>query len=268
MKSIVAEAAAEPHAAELALSDRWLVVRFAERHVALSWAVVGGGRQTVDAVAWHQVFNRELCPATDPRELLRERMRDAGIADAVGLLTSASLASYTDVAHAAEGVSARCIATVGLGNALRAGDPPGAGSTLGTINLLVHLSVPLTEEARLEALALAAEARSLAMREAEVASLRSGLPATGTGTDCIVVAAPERGSALAYAGKHTAAGYVVGRAVEEAVRLGIGRWRSEQARAWEAAAIPGPTRCALREVPATSPSVSPSPNARSSPAAS
>lgn len=214
--------------------DRFLVARLPGIHDVLSWAVVGGGRRRADTVAWHQVFNRELGPDTDPRALLRERLRDAGIPDAVGLLTSASLAAYTDVERACDGVSARCVATVGLGNALRAGDPPGIGSTIaaaarvGTINLLVRVAAPLAEEALAEALALAAEARTLAVLEAGVRSLRSGLPATGTGTDCVVVAAPRAApgaASLAYAGKHTAVGHLVGAVVEEAVRTGIEAWR-------------------------------------------
>jgi adenosylcobinamide amidohydrolase len=99
---------------------------------------------------------------------------------------------------------------------------------VGTINLLVRVSAPLTEEALAETLALAAEARTLAVLEAGVRSLRSGLPATGTGTDCVVVAAPPAepgGEPLAYAGKHTAVGHLVGAVVEEAVRTGIEAWR-------------------------------------------
>jgi adenosylcobinamide amidohydrolase len=214
--------------------DRFLVARLPGAHDVLSWAVVGGGRRQAETVAWHQVFNRELSRDTNPRALLRERLRGAGIPDAVGLLTSASLEAYTDVARARDGVSARCVATVGLGNALRAGDPPGVGSTIaaaakvGTINLLVRVSAPLAEEALAETLALAAEARTLAVLEAGVRSLRSGLPATGTGTDCVVVAAPlaePGGEPLAYAGKHTAVGHLVGAVVEEAVRTGIEAWR-------------------------------------------
>jgi adenosylcobinamide amidohydrolase len=221
----------------LSLLDRFLVARFPSPHDVLSWAVVGGGRRRAEVVAWHQVVNRELGPDTDPPALLRGRLADAGIPDAVGLLTSASLAGYTDVERECDGVAARCVATVGLGNALRAGDPTGMGSTLaaaagvGTINLLVRVSAPLAEEALAEALALAAEARALAVLEAGVRSLRSGLPATGTGTDCIVVAAPAAsgGERLAYAGKHTAVGHGVGAAVEEAVRTGIEAWRRSSA---------------------------------------
>jgi adenosylcobinamide amidohydrolase len=210
------------------LADPWLVVRFGVPHAVASWAVVGGGCRSASAVAWLRIRNADLSPEVDARELLAERMQGAGLGGAVGLMTSASLDGYPDVAREAEGVSARCIATVGMGNALRAGDPPGVGSAIarvGTINLLVRVSAPLTPQAMLETLALAAEARALAVREAELPSLRTGRPATGTGTDCIVVAAPPGVPAECYAGKHTALGHVVGGAVVDAITAGVVRWR-------------------------------------------
>jgi adenosylcobinamide amidohydrolase len=161
---------------------------------------------------------------------------------AVGLMTTRDLASHVDAIARRGELSARCIATVGLGNALRAGDPPGR-SVPGTINLLCRVSVALSPEAQLEALALAAEARTLAVREAGVASTRSGAPASGTGTDCIVIAAPRAdgvpgraGSAghAGYAGKHTAIGHVIGAAVLDATRRGIARDQRDRASARDA----------------------------------
>ncbi|MEO1272728.1 MAG: adenosylcobinamide amidohydrolase, partial [Myxococcota bacterium] len=48
---------------------------------------------------------------------------------------------------------------------------------------------------------------------------------TGTGTDCIVLAAPP-GHAV-YAGLHTAVGEAVGRAVYDAVAAGVRGWMAE-----------------------------------------
>src|SRR5262249_21792256 len=96
------------------------------------------------------------------------------------------------------------------------------------INLLCSVSAALSEEALVEALALAAEARTAAMLEALVPSCVSGLAATGTGTDCIVVSAAGKGPAERYAGKHTVVGHLVGAAVSEAIRHGIRRWKSER----------------------------------------
>ncbi|MBD0318984.1 MAG: adenosylcobinamide amidohydrolase [Gemmatimonadetes bacterium] len=204
-----------------------LAVRFSAPHRTAGWAIVGGGIGEAAAVGWVAVRNAELGEDVDPAALLRDRLAAHGLRGAVGLLTSANLAAYTDVAREADGVSARCIATVGLGNALRAGDPPGVLTRVGTINVLLRMSVPLTDAALLETLALAAEARTLAVLEGGVASAASGRPATGTGTDCIVVAAPIGGAAIEYAGKHTLPGHLAGAAVEAAVREGVRRWQAE-----------------------------------------
>jgi adenosylcobinamide amidohydrolase len=206
----------------------WLVVRFREEHTVMSWAIVGGGIRRAQCVAWHEVNDRELRPPVDAGDLLRSRLASARLRGSVGLLTSRRVDTYSDVDTTHGDVSARCIATVGLGNALRAGDLPGESGRIGTINLLCRVSRPLTSEAQLEVLSLAAEARTLAVLEAGVPSRRSGLRATGTGTDCIVIASPSKGSAAPYAGKHTEIGHVVGASVERAVRLGVTRWLDSQ----------------------------------------
>src|SRR5439155_15052111 len=126
-------------------------------------------------------------------------------------------------ARHSEGVGARAVATVGLGNALAAGDPPGP-MRAGTINVLLQLSHPLGEAGLAEAMALAVEARTAAVLEARVPSRRSSAWATGTGTDCVVVAAPDEGEPLPWVGKHTVAGALAGACVREAVTRGVRRW--------------------------------------------
>jgi len=214
-------------AAAPALDGRWLVVRFPVPHAVLSWAIVNGGRRTATAVAWHEVRDAELRPPVSPARLLRDRLAAAGLDGAVGLLTSRALSRHVVVERSAAGVGTRCVATVGLGNALRVGDPPGPTARIGTINVLCQLSVSLAEEALVEALSIAAEARTLAVLGSGVASRVTGEPATGTGTDCIVIAAPERQGGARYAGKHTAVGHVVGAAVHDAVARGAAEWIHE-----------------------------------------
>jgi adenosylcobinamide amidohydrolase len=213
---------------EVVRTPKWLVVRFAKDHTLASWAIVGGGLRRTLTVGWHQVSEDELRPPVDARELLGMRLRDAGMADAVGLLTSRNLESYVDVTRRYGDLEARCIATVGLGNALRAGDPPGPAGRIGTINMLCRLSVPLSTEALLDALALATEARTLAVREASIPSTVSGEPASGTGTDCMVIAAPEHGVPARYAGKHTELGHLIGAVVREATAQGVEDWKRER----------------------------------------
>ena len=217
----------------LADDGRLLVVRLGGPHRALSSAMTGGGFVHTEAVVWRYVHLGELGPEVDADRLLGDALAAAGLDGAVGMLTARQLASFDCVTESGDGESVRAVATVGLGNALAAGDAPGPLRP-GTINLLVQLSRPLADGALVEALALAAEARTAAVLEARVPSRRSARLATGTGTDCIVVAAPVAAAASPnagerWAGKHTRLGALIGAAVYEVVARGSERWIAEDA---------------------------------------
>ena len=235
-RTAIDRAAAPVSLFTVVLRERWLLASFGSKVRACSWAIVGGGLVDAQHVAWLEVRDTELRPPVDARRLLDERLRAERLSGAIGLLTSRSVATYADVSVDAHGVQARCLATVGLGNALRAGDPPGVAGRIGTINLLVHVDAALSDEALLEASAIATEAKCAVVLGAGVKSRRSGEPATGTGTDCTVVtglraARVARGAReQRYAGKHTAVGSVLGAAVEAAVGAGVRRWLGEFAR--------------------------------------
>lgn len=140
------------------------------------------------------------------------------------MLTGANLDRFTDIEKQEGNLAARCVATVGIGNSLRVEYPVRREKQVGTINLLCVLSTCLTKEAFLEALSIATEARTAAVMDSGIRSIETGLPATGTGTDCIVIAAPVgsiKNEPLEYVGKHTLLGSLIGQSVFEAVRLGI-----------------------------------------------
>jgi len=210
--------------------ERWLVSSFSSPIRACSWAIVHGGLVDAEHVAWLEVRDHELRPPVDAAVLLCERLREQGLDNAIGLLTSRRVSTYRDVTRESAGIRARCIATVGLGNALRAGDPPGVSGRIGTINLLLHVDAPLADVALLEASAIATEAKAAAVLEAGISSRRSNRPATGTGTDCTVVTCSRprwRGRAATYAGKHTLLGSLIGEATLQAVGEGIAAWLQE-----------------------------------------
>jgi adenosylcobinamide amidohydrolase len=204
--------------------DSWLLIDLVEEHDVVSWAIVGGGRRRTRTIAWLQVRAEDLSPDVDARDFLRQRLVQIERPTPVGLMTGCNLDTYVEKQTRFESTAVRCVVTVGLDNALRAGDPPGPFVPAGTINLLCQTSFPLTEEASFEALALAAEARAGALVGLDVRSRRTNLPATGTGTDCVVVAAPRGGVPVEYVGKHTAAGWLIGATVAEAVHEGVVRW--------------------------------------------
>jgi adenosylcobinamide amidohydrolase len=208
--------------------ERLLVVKFPTMHRTLSWAVCGGGLGLTRAVVWRYVTRGELSPEVVAATLLQASLEKHGLGRAVGMMTARALGTFDCVTKHEDGIAARAVATVGLGNALAVGDTPGPLREVGTINVLVQLSHALDEAGLAEALAVATEARTAAVLDGRVPSRRSNDLATGTGTDCIVVAAPEAGPSLRWVGKHTLAGALLGGAVREAVARGGRRWNAAE----------------------------------------
>ena len=213
----------------LSEDERFLEVDFGVPRRTLSWAIIGGGFGEHRRVVWHFVKRAELHEGVDAVALFEERLVAQGYDSAVGLLTARYLRPYAEARASHGDVQGHAVVTCGLGNALRAGDPAEHGVRVGTINVLCHLSVRLSDVALLEALALASEARTLALLELNHPSVMSGKPATGTGTDCIVIACAADGPVHAYAGKHTRVGAALGECVHAATRRATQVWLSEQA---------------------------------------
>lgn len=216
----------EHSAPKLSACRRWLEVDLRVPHSTLGWTLIGGGRRQAQCVFWHQVCDADLLPDVDAKRFFAERRKQwTGNAQGVGFLTGCSLAELVEKRWERGMLSARCIATVGLRNALRVGDLPHVATIFpGTINILLQVSCPLSECASLEALSIVAEARTAAVLDGQIPSSVGSTIATGTGTDCIVLASPlpaDHDSESVYVGKHTDLGHLIGSCVYDAVSNGI-----------------------------------------------
>jgi len=185
---------------QVTLAAPWLDCDLGAPHRVLSWAPHRPGYQIAQHIQWRQVRNADLPADLDVAAWLAREMAGR---DAVCLLTSRDIAHHHLARATVEDVTAETLATVGLSNAETVGarvDRAGRNwdkvlPSYGTINIAVKLHrVP------------------------------GGRTATGTGTDCIVVAAPP--GAQDYAGLHTAQGEALGRAVFDAVARGAAEWRA------------------------------------------
>ena len=118
-----------------------------------------------------------------------------------------------------------CFATVGCGNALCVGDPASItflkpAPALHTINMILTVQPGLSDEAMVEAIQIVTEGRVRALYEQGIKSCQSGLPATGTGTDCVaIVSLGDRFER--YCGKHTQFGELIGAAAYMSVAKGL-----------------------------------------------
>ncbi len=202
----------------------WLTAVLSAPCRVLSWAPHRPGYQDAGRVVWREVRDADLTPDFDALHWFAGEMAAFGAADSVGFLTSRDVARYDLVQATVDGITAHCVATVGLSNAERVGSRvQSAPAPIGTINLLVAVDQGLTDTGLLEMLSIATQARTVAVMEGGPI-LPQGR-ATGTGTDCIAVAAP-RGQTV-FAGLHTALGEAVGQAVHAAVGAGVARWMKE-----------------------------------------
>ena len=208
------------------LEPPFLLATFPVPHRVLSWSMLRPGFQTAHRVAWLEIHNRDLPPDVDADQVIRGRVGRAGLDDAVVFVTSRDIRRHHLERVAVEGERATCLTTVGLSNSERVGvrlhQPP---PLAGTINTLVQVSRPLSEAALIEALSIATEARTTAVLDS--GERRKGVAVTGTGTDCIAIAAPVGDDAAAFAGKHTAIGECIGAAAYKATADGIRVWQAD-----------------------------------------
>lgn len=135
----------------------------------------------------------------------------------VGLLTAVPLHRARSVFLEEQGLQVGVVATAGVGNATSAGVSLPFVATPGTINLILLLDARLSRAAMVNAIITATEAKSALLGEMDIRTAQGAL-ATGTSTDTVTVAITGRGPVQVYAGPATLAGYLLGRAVRQAVR--------------------------------------------------
>ncbi|HAM60030.1 MAG TPA: hypothetical protein DCQ64_33340 [Candidatus Rokubacteria bacterium] len=93
-----------------------------------------------------------------------------------------------------------------------------------TINTIVVVEADPEPAALVNAVITATEVKALALMEASIGDGDGG-PATGTSTDAVVIAATGRGPRARFGGPASGLGWVIGRAVREALANGIRGWK-------------------------------------------
>ena len=194
----------------------------------LSSAVVGGGIAKARALVNLHVPKNFPCEA--PETVLADFVRRRGVPQPfVGLLTAARTEAAEIACEEARSIRALVVVTVGLDNPVAAGlSPAPAALAPSTINTLVVVDADPSPAALVNAALTVTEVKTAALVAAGVVC-EGGLPATGTSTDAVAVAATGRGRACRYGGPASDLGWVVARAVRPALEAGIRRWLGEHA---------------------------------------
>lgn len=211
---------------KIILKERLLIIKLPKVSSVLSWAPFNGGITESNCI-----FNHE-CGDFEENSLNKifdniVKQNDLPF-NSVGLVTGAKVSRYEEVFLRNGALWVHAIGTVGLNNARTVGDSADvvlneAVNKPGTINLIISCNALPQVSGLVEATHIAAMAKTAAVMEAEVMSKKSNQIATGTGTDCIVMAGNGEIQEN-YCGMHTILGEMIGNAVKEIVIKGIQNW--------------------------------------------
>jgi len=211
------------------VSAEAVVVRSRAPLVVLSSAIAGGGLVTARSIVnlhvpknWQPVARGAVSgweAALD--DFVARRALPTPY---VGLCTSA----WTDHAEVASedegGLVAVVLVSVGLGNPIAAGISRRAvAAAPSTINTIVVLDAQASPAALVNLVITVTEVKTAVLRDAGVRCL-DGLPASGTSTDAVVVAATDRGPAVEFGGPISDFGAVTARAARRALEHGVEAW--------------------------------------------
>ncbi len=189
-------------------------------------------------IGWYKTFvNRMVNPQYEFAQveqeveqfLLAEQLEKT---ESVVMLTAIDPSNAIIKTYKQDELSILVVVTAGVGNAIDASkanlrnEKPYAG----TINTWVIINGKLTNEAFVQAMITATEAKSKALQEEQIFDTVSETIATGTGTDSLLIAATQTGQSYPYAGPLTALGQLIGYSVCEATRKAIQNYKQNNQR--------------------------------------
>lgn len=211
----------------LDISAEQIVLRSPIPLRTMSSGVVGSG------TGWHETFvNRHVdknYDCSDHRMEMVEYLKSYGFepAETVGMMTAVMLEDVSYKLYKEENLAVFIVVTAGVGNAVDA--TRSAEHVLqmspGTINTWIFVSGNMTEEAFIQSIMTATEAKARVLHELEVKDSVTGTIATGTSTDSILIASTQSGESLEYAGTITPLGKLIGKGVAECTKEAIQKSR-------------------------------------------
>lgn len=183
----------------------------------MSSGVVGSG------TGWHQTFINRCVghdyDCSDHRVEMKAYLKQHGYepGETVGMMTAVRLEDAVYKLFNGNGFSVFIVITAGAGNAVDASKREGYSALYqpGTINTWIFINGNLTEEAFIQSIMTATEAKVKALHDQEIRDSVTGTLATGTSTDSILIAASQSGRELEYSGTITPLGQLIGKGVYE-----------------------------------------------------
>lgn len=184
-------------------------------------------------LGWYANFiNRTVQPDYNIDEVKEEFLQyllDKGFSptNTVGMMTAVDTKKAVIKQYGAPFGDVFVIVTAGIGNAIDVSNSYKHEDLIhvGTINTWVMINGKLSDEAFVQAMMTATEAKTKALQHEKVIDFRANTIATSTPTDSLLVAATQQGALMQYGGPITDVGKVIGRGVFEATVEAIQNYR-------------------------------------------
>jgi iron complex transport system ATP-binding protein len=194
-------------------------VQSEEPLVTLSSAIIGGGFSRMRHILNAHVDKNFNSP--NPKNWLRSLAAAMDIHESfIGLMTAVKLSKARITFLESDGLSVGALVTAGVRNGSAAGITPPFFSNPGTINIILLLDARLAHAAMLNTVITVTETKTAVLMEKKILT-PDGVPATGTSTDTVTIAATNNGTLQAYAGPVTTIGWLIARAVRESLQQSL-----------------------------------------------
>ncbi|WP_108670987.1 adenosylcobinamide amidohydrolase [Peribacillus acanthi] len=213
----------------LDITDKRILIQSGEPYKTLSSSLVGGG------FGWNRTFINLHVPkdynCQEPKLDMEKFIVNEGhsLNETIGMMTAVQLEDAAVIEMNEEQHSVFIVVTAGTGNAVdvsaRVKTHP---VTAGTINIWIFVEGNLSEEAFLQGMMTATEAKVKALFDEGIKDPISNTPATGTSTDSILLAASQKGTFFPYGGSVTPIGQSIGTGVYQSIRKAIQSYKKRR----------------------------------------
>lgn len=190
----------------------------------LSSAVIGSGVGSYTSFVNKHVNKNYYSdhPTEDLMQFLLEHQYDPK--DTVGMMTAVQMEHVSKQYFSYKSFSLFIVVTAGVTNSVDATKRPSPSLIeypLNTINTWIFINGQLSDEARVQAMVTATEAKTKLLHELKIYDKQSKTIATGTSTDSILIASTEQGNFFPYAGTSTLIGKAIGYGVYKVTKKAI-----------------------------------------------
>ncbi|MDS9472317.1 heme ABC transporter ATP-binding protein [Sporosarcina pasteurii] len=212
------------------ISSEQVVLQSTTALKTLSSAVHNAG------MGWYRTFvNRRVDKNYNVDDVQNEmemylQSQHFSLTETVGMMTAAKTEFVEIESYEGDFGTVLVAVTAGLGNAVDVSEVyhRDEDKAVGTINTWVIVNGCLSDEAFIQALMTATEAKAKALQVEEVQDPVSKTIATGTSTDSLLIAATQEGETLPYAGPITPLGKLIAKGVFECTVRAIRAYKKEK----------------------------------------